>query len=433
MSRPFGASAPPQRGGASATRQRGGAHALSRVRRIAQVALAVVAVLAAAGAALRYLGDRGEFFGERLETIPSSGPVGIRPVLTPHGFSGTEPLNIYMCVGVTSDIGDCVKLGKTTPALAIHSVPIPDRFPDGTDIAPGTYVIRVGPDAQGQYPPRGSFQIVPFRVGHKRPVITGFDTAAPGALELGPAKEIARGAPCAPPVWLADGRLVVGSTVVDVHTGVTISFPLTAAEIAWSPVGDKLAYITSDRKELRLAGPDGADAVAKVREARGLLSSLTWSPDGARLAFIAQSDPTVIFGGGPGPPTVNILDATKGTRTQAGPGLAVSWSSDENVLAVERAGNRIEASSPDGVRRPLTSGFRPAWGPDGKLVVIRGANPNEQGFIVSSDGKQAALASSGNTCGMSFSPDGSLLAIVRSPPGAATRVVLREVKAPGAP
>ncbi len=403
------------------------------VRRIAQIALAVIAVAAAAGAAFRYLGDRGELFGERIEVLPASGPVGIRAVLTPHGYGGTQPFNIYMCVGPTSDIGDCVKLGNTTPALAVHSIPIPNQFPDGTDMAPGTYVLRTGPDAQGAYPQRGTFRIVPFRVGPKLHVVTGFDTAAPSQLRVGAAKEIARGASCAAPDWLADGRLVVGSNIVDVRTGVTISFPLAASEIAWSPVGDKLAYITSDRKELRLAGPDGSDAVAKVREARGLLSSLTWSPQGDRLAFIAQSDPTVIFGGGPGPPTVNVLNATNGERTQAGPGLAVSWSSDENVLAVERAGNVIEASSPSGTRRPLTTGFRPSWGPDGKLIVIRGANPNEQGFVVSSDGKQTALASSGNTCAMSFSPDGSMLAIVTSPPGGPTRVVLREVQVPGAP
>jgi hypothetical protein len=401
------------------------------LRRIAQIALAVIAVLAAAGAAFRYLDRSGEFFGERIETTPTTGPVGIRPILTPHGYGGTTPVNIFMCVGSTSDIGDCAKLGKTTAALAIHSAPIPAQFPDGTDIAPGTYVIRAGPDAQGQYPLRGSFRVVPFRIGHKAPTITGFDAAAPGTLQLGPGREIARGAPCGPPVWLADGRLAVGPNIVDVHTGVTISFGLSASEIAWSPVGDKLAYITTDHKELRLAGPDGSDAVVKVREARGLLSSLSWSPEGDRLAFIAQNDPAIF--GGPGPPTVNILNATNGNRSKAGPGLAVSWSSNENVLAVERAGNVIESSTPDGTRHSLTTGYRPSWGPDGKLVVIRGSNPNEQGFIVSSDTKQAALASTGNTCGMSFAPDGSMLAIIQAPAGGATRVVLREVRAPGAP
>jgi len=400
-------------------------------RRIAQIALAVIAVAAAGGAVFRYLDRTGEFFGERIEAAPVSGPVGIRPVLTLTGYKGAQPVTIYLCVGSTSDIGDCVKLGKTTPALAIHSVPIPIQFPDGTDMNPGTYVIRAGPDAQGQYPVRGVFRVVPFRIGHMPPMITGFAAASPASLQLGPGREIARGAPCAPPNFLADGRIVVGSTVIDVKTGVTISFNIPSSEIAWSPVGDKLAYITTDQKELRLAGPDGSSAVVKVREARGLLSSLSWSPEGDRLAFIAQNDPNIF--GGPGPPTVNILNATNGDRTQAGPGLAVSWSSNENLLAVERFGNVIEASTPDGTRHPLTTGFRPSWGPDGKLIVIRGSNPNEEGFIVSQDGKQSALATAGNTCGMAFSPDGSVLAVVTSPSSGPTRLVLREVRVPVAP
>src|ERR1051325_6141969 len=96
------------------------------VRRIAQIALAVVAVLAAGGAAFRYLDRSGEFFGERIVLQPTVGPVGIEPVITPHGYSGTNDVNVIMCVGSTSDIGDCAKLGKTKPGLAFHSAPVPN-------------------------------------------------------------------------------------------------------------------------------------------------------------------------------------------------------------------------------------------------------------------------------------------------------------------
>ncbi|MCA1831028.1 MAG: hypothetical protein LC663_05905, partial [Actinobacteria bacterium] len=321
-------------------------------RRIAQIALAVVAVAAAAGAAFRYLDRTGEFFGERLEVTPAIGPVGVRPIVQLRDFSGAKPVLVYLCVGATSDLSDCVKLGRTTPKQPLRSVAIPHEFPDGTPIAPASYVLRAGAEGQGLFPVRGSFRIIPFRVGHRPPAMIGFDTASPNSIKLINAKEIARGAACRPPVWLADGRLVVGSTILDVSNGVTVQFSVPAAEIAWSPVGDKLAYITTDRKELDLAGPDGSSAVAKVREARGLLSSLSWSPEGDRIAFIAQDDPNTY--GGPGPPTVNILNATNGNRTQAGPGLSVAWSSQESLLAVERVNNNIEASTPDGARRPLT-------------------------------------------------------------------------------
>jgi hypothetical protein len=398
-------------------------------RRIAQIALAILAVLAAAGAAFRYLDRTGEFFGERVEMTPALGPVGIRPLVGLRDFSGDEPIAVYMCVGATSDLADCVKLGKATPDKPLRAAPIPREFPDGTPVTPANYVLRAAPVGESVVPVRGSFRVVPFRVGHRVPVALGFEKASPEMLRLGKPKEIARGVPCRPPVWLADGRLVAGQSIVDIHNGVTIEFTIKAAEIAWSPVGDKLAYITPDRKEIDLAGPDGSSATNKVREARGILSSLAWSPDGAHLAFIAQSDPTT--SGGPGTPTVNILNATNGNRTQAGPGLAVSWSSQENLLAVERIGNRIEASTPGGARRPLTAGYRPAWGPDGKLTVVRGTNPNEVGYAVSADGKQQAVMSTGNTCGISFSPDGSTLAIVQAS-GNDTRLKLIDVTVPTA-
>src|SRR5581483_6277481 len=167
-------------------------------RKIAQIALAVIAIAAAGGAVFRYLDRSGEFFGERIEALPTSGPVGMRPVMTPHGYKGTKPFNVIMCVGSTSDVGDCIKLGTSAGSAPFHAKPIPAQFPDGTDVAPGTYVIRTGPDASGQYPVRGSFKIVPFKVGPKHKLLTGFESVSPSALQVGQPKEIARGAPCAP-------------------------------------------------------------------------------------------------------------------------------------------------------------------------------------------------------------------------------------------
>ncbi len=397
-------------------------------RRIAQITLAVLAVLAAAGAAFRYLDRTGELFGERVVATPSQGPVGLRPLIRVRDFSGDKPIAVYLCVGATSDLGDCFKLGKTKQSEQLRAAPIPREFPDGTPISPAKYVLRAAPAGSPVVPVRGSFQVVPFTIGPRPPLVAGFESASPGDLKLGKAKEIARGVPCRPPTWLADGRLVIGRTILDISSSVTIQSNVAAAEIAWSPVGDKLAYITTDRKELDLAGPDGSSAVAKVREARGLISSLSWSPDGAHLAFIAQNDPNT--SGGPGPPTVNILNATNGNRVQIGPGLAVAWSSKPDLLAVERIGNKIEASTAAGQRRPLTDGFRPSWGPDGKLAVVRGTNPNEVGYAVTSDGKGQKALSGENTCAMSFAPDGSRVAVVRAK-GNDSRLSILDVDVPG--
>jgi hypothetical protein len=61
---------------------------LERVRRVAQIALVCVAVLAAMGAGWRFVGRGGAegLFGERVGATPSSGPVGMRPHLELPGF-----------------------------------------------------------------------------------------------------------------------------------------------------------------------------------------------------------------------------------------------------------------------------------------------------------------------------------------------------------
>ncbi len=394
---------------------------IQTLRRNAQIALAALAVLAAAGAGFRYLVRGGSPFGQHVVATPSSGPVGMRPFFEFPGYKGGQNVTVYLCAGPTGGVEDCASLGKGKAGERLRGKPIPKELPDTTDVLPGQYVLRAGPDAQGNYPQRGEFDVVAFKVG-SRPRSPTFD-APPSSLEVGKPERVATNAPCRPPLFLADGRLAVGSTVVDPTTGVTIQFDLPARELVWSPVGDKLAILTSDRKELRLAAPDGSGATTKRTEARGFISSLSWSPEGDRLAYIAEPDPsTRQLVGDPTSPTVKILDATTGQITSAGPGLVVAWSPNKDLLAVEMAGAKIEASTPEGGRRALTAGRRPGWSPDGRyLTVVRTTSDgSSQGWVVPVQGSGAAPLGGKDVCALSFSPAGTHLAIVADNEGKTT-------------
>jgi hypothetical protein len=404
---------------------------LSSLRRNAQIALAVIAVLAASGAALRYFTRGGTFFGEHVVVTPSAGPVGLRPFFEFPGYDEGREVTVYLCASTTGGIEDCASLGKGKAGQRLTGSPIPHELPDTTAVEPGTYILRAGPGNEGSYPERGRLEVIAFTVGDK-PRAPGFDGVAASALRVGLPRHVARGAPCRPPLFLADGRLAIGSNVVDPESGVTIEFDIEAYELAWSPVGDKLAILTTDRKEIRLAGPDGASAVTKVREARGLLSSLSWSPEGDRLAYIAQPDPaTRQLTGDPTSPTVKILNATNGTQTAAGPGLSVAWSPTGDVLAVEMAGGVIQSSTTAGTRKALATGRRPAWSHDARfLAVVRTEGDQTKGYIVPAAGGPGIAVTGNGGCAMSFSPTGEYVSVVAST-GGQSQVQLRTLTVAG--
>lgn len=380
-----------------------------RVRKIAQIALATVAVLAAVGAVWRFVGRGGaeSLFGSRIVATPAAGPIGVRPHLELRGFPGGQEVTVYMCPAAGTALEDCFEMGMGTPDDRIRSAPVPTTLPDGTEVELTSYVLRAEPDENADDPVRGTFDVVPFSLGAVSDPVS-YAGLAPDDIILDDPTRIARGVACRPPVFMPDGRIAVGLTVFDPATGVTVEMPLAATELHWSPVGDKLAILTADRKEIRLAGPDGVDPVTRVREARGLLSSPSWSPDGDRLAYIAAPDPETR--GGPAAPTVQILNAINGEITEAGLGLSVAWSPRGDVLAVERIGPRIELSDLEGSRSELVEGAEPSWSADGRFLAF--VREGGEAWVSLADGSRPARVASGEVCAASFSWTARTMALV---------------------
>lgn len=399
------------------------------IRRAAQVVLMVISVVAAASAALIHFGQTPEqIFGPHLRLVPATGPVGIRPFVEFVGF-GDREVTASLCPAERSPTEECVELVKGPGSGPVRANAIPPTFPSGDEIVPAPYPVRVGPDEGGDFPVRARFEITTFKLGPEVRA-RSLREIEPQGLSLGEPREIARSVDCRPPVFLPDGRLAVGRTVYDPSSGVTIDFQIAgAAELLWSPQGDKLAILTADRKEIRLAAPDGSDPVTSVREARGLLSSLSWSHEGDRLAFIAQNDPAVPRLG-PGPPTVNIVNATTGERTTAGPGQWVAWDPAGDVFAVQMSGPAIELGNPGGGRRGVGAGRRPAWSADGRMLAfVRGDEGSSEGWVSLADGTKASPVVAADACALSFSSDNRSVAIVERR-GDATRLVLRAIENP---
>lgn len=411
-----------------------------RIRRITQIALLVIAVVAASGAAWRYVASRegnpalGEDDPQRqLEITPASGPVGTRPVFELRGWEEGTSVRVLLCTVSPRPEGsppgeatpppppDCAELASGQAPGRVAGEPVPGRLPGGTEVVPGTYAVRAGP---GEEPPQvGEFRVVPFEIA-AAPEPRSYAGTEVSDLGLGEPRAVARNAPCGTG-FTPDGRLVIGRTVVDPATGVTVQFPIEGSELVWSPTGERLAFITPDRKEIHMAEPSGEGAVAVVREARGIVSSLTWSPEGDRIAYVARSEPGVRLG--PGPSTVFVFHLVTGETTELGRGEAVAWSPTAERLVVEAPGGTLELSDLEGARTRLTEGSRPAWSPDGSLVGFLRLDGEAGGaWVIGTDGGEPRRWIPSGVCGTAFSSDGRRLAVV----SAEGELTLRSITAP---
>lgn len=398
-----------------------------RVRRIFQVVLVTIGVLALGGAAYRVISTRQAEIAKAAASVavePSSGPTGLHPFVSTRDWNTKGEIKLEFC----SETAGCTDFGTLEAGKRERSQAIPSRIegPSAkapTDVKPGRYEIVA---TSGTRKLKTPFTVVAFKIGNP-PAPVSYASADPRSLEVAAPREVAKGAACQPSV-LPDGRFAIGRTLFDPSTAVTQDLVAQGAELVWSGAGEHLAIITSDRKEIRLASPDGSGAQTVVREARGLLSSVSFSSAGDHFAFVARPDPSVQ--GGPARAIVRVFSLLDGASRDVVPGNAVVWNPSGDTLAVEASG-AIFSATLDGKTTRLTDGVRPAWSPDGALLAFVRPVGGEtgEGWLAKSDGSAQTRFMESGLCGVDFSADGRRLVVTSGPDGGSVLSV-RELKSP---
>jgi Tol biopolymer transport system component len=162
---------------------------------------------------------------------------------------------------------------------------------------------------------------------------------------------------------------------------------------AWSPKGDVVALVQTDGS-LRLVPFDGSGPLRKVAIPGALLvAAPAWSPDGTMIAFECHENNKffrlcVINSDGTG-----FRQLTDDTSDPVG---HPAWSRDGSVIAFSsiRVAETVIATIPalGGAITTLTSGYDPAWSPDGtKLVFARAGGL----FTMNRDGSNVQQLTSG--------------------------------------
>src|SRR5688500_1018960 len=110
---------------------------LSSLRRTAQIAVALVAVLAASGAALRYFTRGSTFSGDLVWVSPRAGPGGLRPSFASGGDDGGREVTVHPCASTCGGVEDCASSGKGKAGERLTAAPSPRELPDTTTVERG--------------------------------------------------------------------------------------------------------------------------------------------------------------------------------------------------------------------------------------------------------------------------------------------------------
>ena len=214
-----------------------------------------------------------------------------------------------------------------------------------------------------------------------------------------------------------DGRRIYRLQIADAdgydpRTVVISPEPLMSP--AWSPDGQKIAYVSFERRRAAIYVQTLATGVReKVAAFPGINGAPAWSPDGSRLALTLSKD---------GSPDIYVLDLTSRRLRRLTRSFAIdtepAWSPDGKTLVFtsDRGGSpqiyRIPAQG--GVPRRLTFqgryNARATFSPDGRrLALVHGGNGYRIAVIELSSGRLRVLTDGPLDESPSFAPNGSMI------------------------